>query len=72
MAIGSKWTREAVITRSASKSELEGMTHGKERRLKEKLELRDFKLNALLQVTQAINSETSEACLLYTSDAADD
>ena len=40
------------------------MTHGKERRLKEKLELRDFKLNALLQVTQAINSETSEAELM--------
>ena len=64
MAIGSKWTREAVITRSASKSELEGMTHGKERRLKEKLELRDFKLNALLQVTQAINSESSESELM--------
>ena len=40
------------------------MAHGKERRLKEKLELRDFKLNALLQVTQAINSETSEAELM--------
>ena len=40
------------------------MTQGKERRLKEKLELRDFKLNALLQVTQAINSETSEVELM--------
>ena len=40
------------------------MPNPKERRLKEKLELRDFKLNALLKVTQAINAQTSEADLM--------
>ena len=40
------------------------MPNPKERRLKEKLELRDFKLNALLKVTQAINTQTSEADLM--------
>ena len=30
------------------------MTQSKERRLKEKLDLREFKLNALLKVTEAI------------------
>ncbi|MEC8401186.1 MAG: SpoIIE family protein phosphatase [Bacteroidota bacterium] len=40
------------------------MPNPKERRLKEKLELREFKLNALLKVTQAINTQTSEADLM--------
>jgi sigma-B regulation protein RsbU (phosphoserine phosphatase) len=40
------------------------MTNPKERRLKEKLELRDFKLNALLEVTRAVNAETSEEELM--------
>ena len=40
------------------------MPNPKERRLKEKLELRDFKLNALLKVTQAINAQSSEEDLM--------
>ena len=40
------------------------MPNQKERRLKEKLELRDFKLHALLKVTQAINAQTSEQELM--------
>jgi len=40
------------------------MGNPKEQRLKQKLELRDFKLNALLKVTQAINSRSSEAELM--------
>lgn len=40
------------------------MPNPKERRLKQKLELRDFKLNALLKVTEAINSQTSEEELM--------
>ena len=40
------------------------MPNPKERRLKQKLELRDFKLHALLKVTQAINSQTSEKELM--------
>jgi sigma-B regulation protein RsbU (phosphoserine phosphatase) len=40
------------------------MPNPKEHRLKQKLELRDFKLNALLKVTQAINSQTSEQELM--------
>lgn len=40
------------------------MPNPKERRLQQKLELRDFKLHALLKVTQAINSQTSEEELM--------
>ena len=40
------------------------MTHSKERRLKEKLDLREFKLNALLKVTEAINAQSSESSLM--------
>ena len=35
------------------------MPNLKESRLKQKLELRDFKLNALLRVTEAINAQSS-------------
>ena len=40
------------------------MTQSKERRLKEKLDLREFKLNALLKVTEAINAQSSESSLM--------
>ena len=40
------------------------MTNPKELRLKEKLELRDFKLDALLKVTQAIHAQPSEEDLM--------
>jgi sigma-B regulation protein RsbU (phosphoserine phosphatase) len=40
------------------------MSNLKEQRLKEKLELRDFKLHALLEVTRAINAQTSEEELM--------
>ena len=40
------------------------MTKSRESRLIGKLELREFKLNALLEVTRAINSQSSEADLL--------
>lgn len=40
------------------------MTNPKERRLKQKLELRDFKLDALLKVTQAIQAQPSEEDLM--------
>ena len=40
------------------------MSSPKESRLKKKLELRDFKLDALLKVTQAINSQSSEEDLM--------
>ena len=40
------------------------MSNLKEKRLKEKLELRDFKLHALLDVTKAINAQTSEQELM--------
>ena len=40
------------------------MSNLTEKRLKEKLELRDFKLHALLDVTKAINAQTSERELM--------
>ncbi|MDA0728224.1 MAG: SpoIIE family protein phosphatase [Bacteroidetes bacterium] len=40
------------------------MSNLKEQRLKEKLDLRDFKLHALLEVTRAINAQTSEEELM--------
>lgn len=40
------------------------MSNTRERRLKEKLELRDYKLKALLEVTEAINDQSSEAELM--------
>ena len=57
-----------MITQSESKSKRattpQAMTNPKERRLKEKLELRDFKLDALLKVTQAIQAQPSEEDLM--------
>ena len=40
------------------------MTNSKERRLREKLDMREFKLDALLKVTQAINAQSSEEFLM--------
>ena len=54
----------SILSESRSKSVPHAMTNPKERRLKEKLELRDFKLNALLEVTRAVNAETSEEELM--------
>ena len=40
------------------------MSNTRERKLREKLDLRDFKLKALLEVTQAINAQSSEEALM--------